>query len=154
MPPRASKATPKKSAKINASTPPATSNKRKIDWATIDDTEPFPGFTIQLLKAKAPAKPPTKTPQANTNKKRKTGSQSSGTVDNYDAPLDAQAVSLNPFPESDLSDLHYVIEPKDEWESAMRYRKFTSKCTKLGSLSRPFLKPHPWLIPSSLRRGV
>jgi hypothetical protein len=137
MPPRASKATPKKSAGRSAPTPNTTSNKRKINWATIDESEPFPGFKVKRVTAKAPDK----TPQANASKKRKTGRQSSARSDNYtDAPLDAEIVQKNPFPESDLSETHYVVEPKAEWESASRYRKFTSKCTSLCSLVVSFFQ--------------
>jgi hypothetical protein len=146
MPPRASKVTPKKAAGKNTSTQDTTSNKRKIDWATIDESEPFPGFKVKRVAAKVP----NTTPQANANKKRKTGKQSSARSDHYtDAPLDAEIVQRNPFPESDLSETHYVVEPKAEWESASRYRKFTSKCTNPLLFVRTLLSTsslHPWQL--------
>jgi hypothetical protein len=91
---------------------PISSRKRKIDWATIDDKEPFQGFGLKHIKA------------AKSKKKQRT---SNGTDGYKDAPLDAKILQKNPFAEGELSETHYLVEPTAEWESTQRYRKFTSK---------------------------
>jgi hypothetical protein len=121
MPPRKAKATPKKHARVD-STPPLSetsqtiSKKRKIDWATIDETQLFEGFELKPIKIKT------------ANKKQKTGQQATPSLESYrDAPLGADIVQKNPFPEGELSETHYIVTPTAEWESTSRYRKFTSK---------------------------
>jgi len=133
MPPKSkskakAKATPKKApatATPDTETPDPESaaQKRKVDWATIDDETPFEGFTLKAVKAN---KPPKKSSPA--HKRQKTSKPSNGEVQSYrDAPLDADIVQRNPFPESELSETHYKVNPSLEWESTQRYRKFTSK---------------------------
>jgi hypothetical protein len=106
---------------VASNTPTSTkaSKKRKIDWATIDDVKPFQGFTLHAPKAKAPKK--------SGNKRQKTRkSIEGGPIVSYkDAPLDANGVQQNPFEDSSLTEAHYLVKPTAEWESTLRYRKFT-----------------------------
>jgi hypothetical protein len=103
----------------NTPTSDKTSKKRKIDWATIDDAKPFPGFTLHAPKAK--------TPKKSGNKRQKTRKSVDGgpNVSYKDAPLDANGVQQNPFEDGTLSEIHYLVKPTAEWESTLRYRKFT-----------------------------
>jgi hypothetical protein len=134
MPPNKTKATSKKAPAPatpdtkTPKTPKTATKKRKVDWATIDDKELFQGFTVKPVKS-AKSK---KTPQA--KKKLRTGKSQDGEGEGYrDAPLDAQIVQKNPFPESELSETHYLVDPATEWESTSRYRKFTSKWPYLSA---------------------
>ncbi|KAF2831080.1 hypothetical protein CC86DRAFT_366554 [Ophiobolus disseminans] len=124
MPPRTNKGTarptPKKTpetATPEIDTPDTTSKKRKVDWATIDDKKPFGGFKLEAVKIRAPKK------SSPSHKKQRTGKSSS--VEYKEAPLDAEIVTKNPFSESELSETHYNVKPPLEWESTLRYRKFT-----------------------------
>lgn len=125
MPPRKAQKTSRKAtldALPNSTAQSAASQKRKIDWSTIDEQEPFKGFTLSA---------------ATSNKRRKVGQSQAKAkaVTTHDAdvlgysaaPLSADIVQPNPFPEVDLSQAHYLIEPARIWESTKRYRKFTSK---------------------------
>lgn len=121
-PPKSKKSTPRKPARSDSlpqsegSLP--VSKKRKIDWATIDDDQPFQGFELKSIKSKS----------VQPAKRHKSGEPSDVSNDGYkDAPLDADIVQKNPYPDADLSDTHYLVEPRAEWESTLRYRKFTSK---------------------------
>jgi hypothetical protein len=131
MPPRKAKAAPKRALKdksLTASvpsdiaTPNTISKKRKIDWATIDDENTFPGFTLHPAKIKTP-----KTSKKQKSRKSTDGKPPAGDAGEYykDAPLDADIVQKNPFVDSQLSETHYVVKPTAEWESTLRYRKFT-----------------------------
>jgi hypothetical protein len=64
------------------------------------------------------------------SKAQSTSSQVNGKRYNLvvnNAPLDAEFVQLNPFPEVELSAVHTEISPPDYWESMKRYMKLTSK---------------------------
>jgi hypothetical protein len=125
MPPRKSKAILKNvpaATTPDTDTPGTSTKKRKVDWATIDEPKPFQGFKLKAVKAKTPKK------AIQANKKQKTGKPSDGETERYrDAPLGADIVQKNPFPESELSETRYQVQPTAEWESTLRYRKFTSK---------------------------
>lgn len=92
--------------------------KPRIDWSTIED---FYGFTVTAATAKAQKK--LRHAAANTHK-----TQTPGKPPKYpgqDAPLGANVVQSNPFPQTDLSQVHVKISPVLHWESTSRYRKFT-----------------------------
>ncbi|RAR06797.1 ebs-bah-phd domain-containing protein [Stemphylium lycopersici] len=92
--------------------------KRKIDWSAIDE---FEGFTISPVNVKTPKKP-----SKTVGKKQRTSVV--GTNINYpgqDAPLDADVIQPNPYPEAELSEVHVKISPALYWESTNRYRRFT-----------------------------
>jgi hypothetical protein len=136
MPPtKKAKVASNKATALSRATAPATpqtsspgpSKKRKIDWATIDDKEPFQGFGLRHIKA---------------TKSKKKQKASSGTNTYKDAPLDAKILQKNPFVESELSETQYLVEPAAEWESTLRYRKFTSKQNYRHLLAQPLTKHH------------
>jgi hypothetical protein len=111
---RKSKSGNAKPAKPAHTEPPPANKKRKIDWSTVDD---FEGFQVKNANVKA-------------NKKQKTVTQASEAHHNLpaqNAPLTADVVQPNPFPEAELSAIHMNIEPAHYWEATNRYRKFTSK---------------------------
>jgi hypothetical protein len=100
----------------------ATRKKRKVNWATIDKGGPFEGFKLKAAKMKTPKK------STLAYKKQKTAKSANADTESWrDGPLDADIVQKNPFPESELSETHFSVEPMAEWESTQRYRKFTSK---------------------------
>lgn len=133
MPPRKSMEPPSKrrldsesdsvdqSVTSDVATPETASKKRKVDWATIDKKNIFPGFQLRPAKIK--------TPKAKKQKTRKSTGSKPACADaggyNKDDPLDADIVQKNPFSDSQLSETHYVVRPALEWESTQRYRKFT-----------------------------
>ena len=116
---QSTKSTPAKDARSmkNASSPSATSksSKRTRDGAELDWDEKFDGFELEYVKLKAKA-----------NKKRKSDRQTTSTDNDWrSAPLHAEVTSENPYPETDLTDVHCKIKPAAYWESTQRYRKFT-----------------------------
>lgn len=120
------KAAPKKTPEIATpenNTPESSSKKRKVDWAAIDDST-FDGFTLVSVKTTKTSRKSAPTP-----KKQKSAKSEDGETESYnkDAPLDADITQKNPFPNSELSETHYQVEPSAEWESTQRYRKFTSE---------------------------
>ncbi|KAF1912633.1 hypothetical protein BDU57DRAFT_583096 [Ampelomyces quisqualis] len=125
MPPRISK-TPSKPAKhadSNAVSPGITSKKRKIDWATIDETPLLEkGFTLKPVASK-----PTRTPSKRRKNKRQKLDKAAGLDrEGYkDAPMNADIVQRNPYAECELSQTHYRVQPARVWEETQRYRKFT-----------------------------
>jgi len=136
MPARTNKAkgsaTPRKTSKT--ATPDNDSRiengkKRKIDWATIDDTETFQGFKLKPAKAAQVKTPKNASP---AHKKSKPGKAASTEREEYRvAPTSADIVTPNPFEAGQLSETHYKVDPAFEWESTQRYRKFTSKSSSL-----------------------
>jgi len=92
----------------------ATAKKQKINWSTIDNFEGFTISSVGVRTQKQASKHAAKKSRANAEK-----------YPGQDAPLDADVVQPNPFPETDLSDVHVKISPADYWESTSRYRKFT-----------------------------
>ncbi|EFQ91275.1 hypothetical protein PTNB73_09664 [Pyrenophora teres f. teres] len=107
-------------------TPPAETNssnnnkfaiikKQKIDWSTLEN---FDGFTISSVGLNTPK-------QASKLGGKKSKRNYGGAYPSQDAPLDADVVQPNPFPDTDLSEVHVKIAPAIYWESTSRYRKFT-----------------------------
>lgn len=135
MPPWETRATPKRplesksvtdSVASDTATPSTVSKKRKVDWATIDDKELFHGFTLHAPKIRATKRSGSADKKQKTRKSIVGGPAVGGSdVFNRDAPLDAEIVQKNPFAESSLSETHYLVKPAAEWESTLRYRKFT-----------------------------
>lgn len=135
----ASKSAPHKEAPRTATpgsdAPTENGKKRKVDWATIDDTDHFKGFELKAVK-RASKGTQSQTPKNTSpaHKKQKIGNAASVEREEYRAaPTTAEILQSNPFPDSQLSDTHYKVEPALEWESTQRYRKFTSKCALLPS---------------------
>ncbi|EUC50953.1 hypothetical protein COCMIDRAFT_80648 [Bipolaris oryzae ATCC 44560] len=92
------------------------SKKQKVDWSAIDD---FKGFTIMAANTKPHNK-------SLVTKNNKTGAEvKTPKYPGQDAPLNANVVQQNPFPEVKLSTVHVKISPALHWESTTRYRKFT-----------------------------
>ncbi|KAA8616886.1 ebs-bah-phd domain-containing protein [Pyrenophora tritici-repentis] len=102
-------------APVHAHTTPPTDNKfattkkQKIEWDKVDN---FEGFTISSVGLNAP-------------KQGKKSKRNYGAYPGQDAPLDAEVVQPNPFPDTDLSEVHVKISPAIYWENTSRYRKFT-----------------------------
>ncbi|KAH7076374.1 hypothetical protein BKA63DRAFT_281377 [Paraphoma chrysanthemicola] len=120
MAPRKSKSTPRldmEATKYDSDVSSATSKKRKIDWATIDNGTAFKGFTLNPVKIKTPKS------AAQAQKKQKIANGDAGSGKSM--PLSAEIVQQNPFPGSELSETHFTVQPIAEWESTQRYRKFT-----------------------------
>ncbi|USP77004.1 hypothetical protein yc1106_04278 [Curvularia clavata] len=92
--------------------------KPKLDWSTIQD---FHGFTVTAVNAKAQKK--LRNAAANKHKTATPGKPPK--YPGQDAPLDANVVQSNPFPQTELSPVHVKISPALHWESTSRYRKFT-----------------------------
>ncbi|RMZ66771.1 ebs-bah-phd domain-containing [Pyrenophora seminiperda CCB06] len=92
----------------------AAAKKQKIDWSTIDNFEGFTVSSVSVRPQKQTSNPATKKSKSNIEK-----------YPGQDAPLDANVVQPNPFPETDLSEIHVRISPAAYWESTNRYRKFT-----------------------------
>ncbi|KAF1833305.1 hypothetical protein BDW02DRAFT_599192 [Decorospora gaudefroyi] len=113
--------TPLKSApRTKATASGSAEKKRKIDWSEVDD---FQGFTIKSVNARTQKKS-----RKSASKKQKTGTQPKAANHSYpgeNAPLDATVVEENPFPETELNEVHVKIEPALHWENTQRYRKFT-----------------------------
>ncbi|KAH7408139.1 hypothetical protein DE146DRAFT_606612 [Phaeosphaeria sp. MPI-PUGE-AT-0046c] len=116
MPPRKATA----NAPSDTTTPSTISTKRKIDWSTIDEPDVFEGFTLTAVTSNKRRK----TVQSQT--KETSGTTNDAGIPGYgEAPLSANIVQSNPFPEAALSQSHYAVEPAHVWESTKRYRKFT-----------------------------
>ncbi|CAO2657058.1 Nn.00g058610.m01.CDS01 [Neocucurbitaria sp. VM-36] len=114
------KAARSRDASSSTPTDPAN-NKRKIDWATIDEDGDFDGFTVKSVTFRTPKKS-----SKESHKRQKTGTPASEGSENYlDAPRDAEVTQENPYAETELSAVHCKIEPAAEWESMQRYRRFT-----------------------------
>ncbi|KAF1946362.1 hypothetical protein EJ02DRAFT_430956 [Clathrospora elynae] len=90
--------------------------KRKIDWATCEE---FGGFEVKSVNVGTSRK------AVASSKKQKAGTETKNNYTGRDAPMEADVVQPNPFPEADLSVVHMKIKPALEWESTNRYRKFT-----------------------------
>ena len=91
----------------------AATKKQKIDWSTVDNFEGFTITSVGCRTQKQASNPAGKQPKSNTG------------IPDQNAPLDADVVQPNPFPETELSEVHVKISPAIYWESTSRYRKFT-----------------------------
>ncbi|KAI4648722.1 uncharacterized protein J4E79_009793 [Alternaria viburni] len=100
----------------NGSTPqPNGAKKRKIDWSTVDKDLSFKITAVTVRKHKKPSK----------SAKSKQGAVNGGHVSEFDAPLDAETTQPNPYPKTQLPELHVKIKPALYWEAMRRYRRFT-----------------------------
>jgi hypothetical protein len=97
---------------------PPVAKRQKVDWSAIED---FQGFTIKPANTKSQKKPGNA-----AAKSLKPGTEARNPkYPGQDAPLDADVIQSNPFPEAQLSTVHVKISPALHWESTTRYRKFT-----------------------------